>query len=426
MGIRDLIASRIVRHSDPDYAGVLAGLVRSAQPEEGVAETVRAIIEEVRAHGDTALENFTAKFDGIPLKAKDFPVRRKPPEPGKKEKAALEHSFANVLSFSKANRPRNWNRKNREGASVGEIYHPFERVGINVPGFSAPLVSTALMTVTLAHAAGVPEIVVVTPPPVNDLMLYALRLAGATEIYQVGGAHAMAALAYGTSTIKRVNKIFGPGNKYVVEAKRQVLGVVAIDQLPGPSEIAVVADDTARPDFVAADLLAQAEHGPGSQILFLTPSAKLLEAVAAQIEAQLPSLSRQDYLAQTLQSSRLILTKSLIEAVQIVENFAPEHLSLVVKKGRSVAKKIRNSGAIFIGNHSPVAAGDYIAGPSHTLPTGGAAKSFPGLTIDQFYKRTSLVEYTPKAIRKAAPNIEILARLEKLDAHARSAKIRTI
>lgn len=418
------ISERIVRYTDKNYAATIASLNRAAQPEESVVEAVRAIINEVRANGDAALEAFTAKFDKKDLKAKDFLVTRKSVTPEAKAKGALNHSLANVTAFAKANLPKPWNRKNREGATVGEIYHPFQRVGVNVPGFSAPLVSTAIMTVAIAKAAGVPEIVVATPPPVNDLMLYTLRLAGATEIYQVGGAHAMAALAYGTKTIKRVNKIFGPGNKYVVEAKRQVLGAVAIDQLPGPSEIAVIADDTARPDFIAADLLAQAEHGPGSQILFVTASKKVLASVVAAIEEQLPQLARQEYLAQTLQNSRLLLARNLKEAVQIVEDFAPEHTSLVVKNGRALAKTMRNSGAIFVGNYSPVAAGDYIAGPSHTLPTGGAAKSFPGLTVDQFYKRTSIVEYSKESIRKAAPNIAILAGLEKLDAHAKSATIR--
>lgn len=419
------ISDRIVRHTDKNYRSTLASLNRAAQPAESVIEAVRAIINEVRANGDAALEAFTAKFDKQNIKARNFLVTRKSITPDAKAKAALNHSLANVTAFAKANLPKSWSRKNREGASVGEIYHPFTRVGINVPGFSAPLVSTAIMTVAIAKAAGVPEIVVATPPPVNDLMLYTLRLAGATEVYQVGGAHAMAALAYGTKTIKRVNKIFGPGNKYVVEAKRQVLGAVAIDQLPGPSEIAVIADDSARADFIAADLLAQAEHGPGSQILFVTASKKMLAAVVEQLSIQLPQLARQDYLAQTLQNSRLILAKNPKEAVQIVEDFAPEHTSLVVKNGRALAKTMKNSGAIFIGNYSPVAAGDYIAGPSHTLPTGGAAKSFPGLTVDQFYRRTSLVEYSKDAIRKAAPNIAVLATLEKLDAHAKSASIRT-
>lgn len=420
------ISDRIVRYTDSNYSKVLASLTRAAQPQEDVCEAVRAIITEVRTNGDKALEAFTAKFDKQQFKAAEFLVTRKSIRPDKKAKAALNHSLENVTAFAKASLPKAWNRKNREGATVGEIFHPFQRVGVNVPGFSAPLVSTAIMTVAIAKAAGVKEIVVATPPPVNDLMLYTLRLAGATEIYQVGGAHAMAALAYGTKTIKRVQKIFGPGNKYVVEAKRQVLGAVAIDQLPGPSEIAVIADDTARPDFIASDLLAQAEHGPGSQILFVTASKKLLAAVVTELEEQLPKLARQEYLAQTLQNSRLILARHLKEVVQIVENFAPEHTSLIVKNGRSLAKTIKNSGAIFIGNYSPVAAGDYIAGPSHTLPTGGAAKSFPGLTVDQFYKRTSLVEYSKESIRKAAPSIAILAGLEKLDAHAKSATIRTV
>jgi histidinol dehydrogenase len=308
---------------------------------------------------------------------------------------------------------------------VGEKFDPLERVGIYVPGGTAPLVSTALMTVSLAKLAGVREIVVTTPPPVNETLLYALRTAGATEIYQVGGAQAIAALACGTASIARVQKVFGPGNAFVVEAKRQLVGFVAIDQLPGPSEIAVVADDTARADFIAADLLAQAEHGSGSQVLFLTPSATLLAAVEDELVAQTSKLSRGKHLAEVLEHHCiLVLVEDVGEAIGIVEDFAPEHLSLVIKDGRQWAQHTRNAGAIFLGNFSPVAAGDFIAGPSHVLPTGGAAKAFSGLTIDQFFRRTSIVEYPERALLRVRPHIETLCAVEELDAHARSISIR--
>jgi histidinol dehydrogenase len=249
--------------------------------------------------------------------------------------------------------------------------------------------------------------------------------AGATEIYQVGGAQAIAALAYGTHTIARVQKIFGPGNAWVVEAKRQVVGAVAIDQLPGPSEIAVVADETAKAAFVAADLLAQAEHGSGSQVLFLTPSAKLLAEVEAELTGQWPALSRGKHLADVLESGcTLVLVEGVGEAIGLVEDFAPEHLTLIIKDARQWSETIKNAGAIFIGNFSPVAAGDFIAGPSHVLPTGGAAKAFSGLTIDQFFRRTSVIEYPERALQRVRKHIEAICAVEKLDAHARSVSIR--
>ena len=259
----------------------------------------------------------------------------------------------------------------------------------------------------------------------NETLHYALRQAGATEIYQVGGAQAIAALAYGTGSITRVQKIFGPGNAFVVEAKRQVVGAVAIDQLPGPSEIAIVADDTARASFVAADLLAQAEHGAGSQVLLLTPSAKLLAAVEAEIVKQSAVLSRGKHFEGVLERGcTFVLTEDVGEAIGLAEDFAPEHLTLVIKEARKWSETIRNAGAIFIGNYSPVAAGDFIAGPSHVLPTGGAAKAFSGLTIDQFYRRTSIVEYPQRALFRVKPHIETFCAVEQLDAHARSVAVR--
>jgi histidinol dehydrogenase len=340
-------------------------------------------------------------------------------------RAAVEYTLKNVRAFSKLRKPRSWSRLNREGAHIGEKFDPLERVGIYVPGGTAPLVSTALMTVPLAKEAGVREIVVTTPPPVDETLAYALRVAGATEIYQVGGAQAIAALAYGTASIARVQKIFGPGNAFVVEAKRQVVGAVAIDQLPGPSEIAVVADETARADFIAADLLAQAEHGAGSQVLFVTCCPKLLAAVESELAEQAPKLLRGKHLSEVLEKGCiLVLVEDVGEAIGIVEDYAPEHLSLVIKDARQWAAHIRNAGAIFIGNFSPVAAGDFIAGPSHVLPTGGAAKAFSGLTIDQFFRRTSIVEYPQRALHRVRPHIESFCAVEQLDAHARSVTIR--
>ncbi len=416
---------RVLRYNDPTFARGIAGLNRHALPDPARATAVAEIIATVRNEGDDALVKYAKQWDQVDLSHGGLMLPARTPQVPDPVRAAVEYALRNIRDFSKLRKPRSWSRTNREGALVGEKFDPLERVGIYVPGGTAPLMSTALMTVTLAKEARVREIVAVTPPPVNETLHYALRMAGATEVYQVGGAQAIAALAYGTGTIARVQKIFGPGNAFVVEAKRQVLGAVAIDQLPGPSEIAIVADDTARADFVAADLLAQAEHGSGSQILFLTPSAKLLAAVESELVKQVPKLSRGKHLAGVLEHGcTLALVEDVGEAIGIVEDFAPEHLTLIIKDARRWSETIRNAGAIFIGNYSPVAAGDFIAGPSHVLPTGGAAKAFSGLTIDQFFRRTSIVEYPQRALYRVKAHIETFCAVEQLDAHARSVSIR--
>jgi histidinol dehydrogenase len=416
---------RVLRFNEPKFAKAIAALNRHAQPEAGRAAAVAEIIETVRRDGDDALVRYAKQWDNFDLAHSGLLLPARMPKVPEPVQTAVDYALGNIRDFSKLRKPRNWSRTNREGATVGEKFEPLERVGIYVPGGTAPLVSTALMTVALAKEARVREIAVVTPPPVNETLQYALRTAGATEVYQVGGAQAIAALAYGTGTIARVQKIFGPGNAYVVEAKRQVVGAVAIDQLPGPSEIAVVADDTANAGFVAADLLAQAEHGAGSQVLFITPSLKMLAAVESEIAKQAPKLQRVKHLNSVLeQGCTLILTEDVGEAIGIAEDFAPEHLTLAIKDARKWAETIRNAGAIFIGNYSPVAAGDFIAGPSHVLPTGGAAKAFSGLTIDQFFRRTSIVEYPPRALHRVCGHIETFCAVEQLDAHARSVTIR--
>jgi len=416
---------RILRYNQPNFAKQIAALNRYAEPAASRATAVAEIITTVRKEGDEALIRYAKKWDGADISKNGLLVPSRTPQPPPKVRAAIEYAIKNIQTFYKLRKPRNWSRLNREGATVGEKFDPLERVGIYVPGGTAPLVSTALMTVPLAKEAGVREIVVTTPPPVNETLIYALRAAGATEIYQVGGAQAIAALAYGTDSIARVQKIFGPGNAYVVEAKRQVVGAVAIDQLPGPSEVAVVADDSARPDFIAADMLAQAEHGAGSQVLLVTCCPKVLAAVEEQLAIQAPKLQRGKHLAEVLEKNCiLVLVEHVGEAIGIVEDFAPEHLSLAIKDARQWAAHIHNAGAIFIGNYSPVAAGDFIAGPSHVLPTGGAAKAFSGLTIDQFFRRTSIVEYPQRALHRVRPHIEAFCEVEKLDAHARSVTIR--
>jgi histidinol dehydrogenase len=418
----------IHKYTDTGFAAALASLHRSAEPAPEVEATVREIIRAVRERGDSALLEFTEKFGGPKLAARQLRVTQRP-KVDAATRTALETSHANVRAFAERSLRKSWTAKNAQGARVGERFDPFQRVGIYVPGGTAPLVSTAVMTVTLAAAAGVPEIVVTTPSDragkVNDALLHALAFCGATEVFQVGGAQAIAALAYGTASIRPVQKIFGPGNAYVVEAKRQVFGRVAIDLLPGPSEILVLADASANAAWIAADLLAQAEHGHRSSIVVVTDSAKLLKSVAVEISRQLEHLQRKEALAGVLaEDCALILVRRLADAVAIANDFAPEHISIVTKDDDRIAAQIVTAGAIFLGGWSPVAAGDFVAGPSHTLPTGGAGKSFPGLTVDMFQRRTSVVRYDAKSLKKSVATIAKFSEVEGLDAHGRSAEIR--
>jgi histidinol dehydrogenase len=285
------------------------------------------------------------------------------------------------------------------------------------------------MTVTLAKVAGCPEIVVCTPcgkdGSINPALLFAARAAGATEIYRVGGAQAIAAMAYGTKTIGRVQKIFGPGNAYVVAAKRLVVGHVSIDLLPGPSELLVLADDTANAAFAAADLLAQAEHGSGHERVWLvTTSAKLVKAVEKEVGRQLSKLTRNEFIQRALENTWLIQVKSLEAGVALANQLAPEHCEVMTRGARKLSEGILTAGAIFLGTWSPTVLGDYVAGPSHTLPTGGAGASFAGLTVDQFQRRTSVVEYNRVSLKKALPAVQKFAELEGLDAHGKSAEAR--
>jgi histidinol dehydrogenase len=424
---------RTVRPRDKNYARFLRSLDRRARATPAVEKTVRDIIAAVEREGDSALLRLTKKFGGPTLAAKDLRV------PARELAAAwrsldaptcraLLAAHKNIRAFAQKSLRKNWSARNAQGAKVGERFDPFQRVGIYVPGGTAPLVSTALMTCTFAAAAGVPDIVAVSPAgkdgKVSKELLAALHLAGATEVYKVGGAQAVAALACGTKSIRPVAKIFGPGNSYVVEAKRQLFGRVAVDLLPGPSEILVIADRKANPAWVAADLLAQAEHGADSIALLLTDSAPLLKAVEREIDRQASRLARGAILKKSLRSAALVLVPRIAEAIAIANNFASEHVSLQVPDPGKFAPKLTTSGAIFLGGYSPVAAGDFLAGPSHELPTGGAGKSFAGLTADQFQRRTSLVELGRSSLRKSVPIVEAFARVEGLDAHGRSASIR--
>lgn len=422
---------RVLRFHDRNFSKAIAIFRRSFSPAPEVQKSVAAIIAQVREDGDRALLALTKKFGGPSLRTRDLRVA--PDEADEPLEAmtqrAITAAHENVRAFAKKSLRKSWQMKNRQGVEVGERFDAFERVGIYIPAGTAPLVSTAIMTVTLAAAAGVPQIVVTTPAAkngtVHPALLFALRLAGATEIYKVGGAQAIAALAFGTETIRPVSKIFGPGNAYVVEAKRQVFGTVAIDLLPGPSEILVIADKTGNPAWIAGDLLAQAEHGNGSFAVFISDSPPLIDYVQRELEEQRGLLQRSEHLAQALaENCVLVLVRHLDDAIALANDFAPEHLTLIARSEKKLASQIRTAGAIFLGPMSPVVGGDFVAGPSHELPTGGAGKSFSGLTVDQFQRRTSIIRFDRESLKKSLPIIKAFSMVEGLDAHGLSASKR--
>jgi histidinol dehydrogenase len=428
----------ILRHADANFAARLEGLTKASSLfDRSIEERTRAILEAVYTRGDAAVLEFTERFDKAQLTVEQLAVTQAELlaasiKADESLRAAVETTRKNVEAFSRKSLRRGWTAKNAQGGRVGEKFDPFQRVGIYIPGGTAPLVSSALMTVTLARVAGCPEIVVCTPcnaaGEVNPALLFAARAAGATEIYRIGGAQAMAAMAYGTATIRHVQKVFGPGNAYVVAAKRLLFGHVAVDLLPGPSELLVLADDSAEPAFIAADLLAQAEHGSGHERVWLvTTSAKLLLAVERELKKQLAKLSRRAFIEAVLnRNGWLIQVASLNDGAALANQLAPEHCEIVTRGAEKLSQKIITAGAIFLGNFSPTVLGDYIAGPSHELPTGGAGASFAGLTVDQFQRRTSVVEYNRGALTKSLTVLRKLAEVEGLDAHARSASIRVI
>ena len=410
-------------------------LQRSAFPEE--AEKAAAeVLAAIRAEGDAAVARYVAKFEGAKLTPKKFRVTdaelaaaeaQVPPE----LKRAVKDAHARVMRFSKASLRAPWTMKTPKGGTAGEFYSPMDRVGVYVPGGTAPLASTSVMTVTLAKAAGVKEIVACTPAgptgTPNPVLLYALKLAGATEVYRVGGIQAIGLMAFGTKTVRKVQKIVGPGNAYVTAAKRQVYGYVGIDQVAGPSEIAVLADGTVPAAWVAADLLSQAEHGSGwEKSLLATPSRAFAEEVKKEILAQTETLSRKALIRRVFDRDGVLIavTPTLADGLELVNRFAPEHFEIMCKDATRLMKGVRSAGAVFAGAWTPESAGDFVAGPSHVLPTGGAANMFNGLTPDDFRRRHSFVAFTRGDLAETAPTIAAFAQVEGLDAHGRAASIR--
>lgn len=401
------------------------------------AEKVAAeLLADIRARGNQAVLDAVKCIDGVELTPETMLVSKE--ELAAAEKAVpedvkrnVQEAHRRVSAFAKAGMRPDWSIDTPHGGKLGERFLPLDRVGVYIPGGTAPLASTSIMTATLAQVAGVPEIVAVTPcakdGTVNPVLLYALVIAGATEIYRVGGIQGVGLIAYGTETVKPVQKIVGPGGAYVTAAKRLVYGNVSLDQVAGPSEICVVADDTANPAWVAADLLSQIEHGTGKEkALLTTDSMALAEAVDAEVLKQLDICSRRDRMAPMVENGGLLIvvTPTIEEAADLASDFAPEHLEVLTKDPNSLLPHLKAAGAIFVGPWAPEPAGDFAAGPSHVLPTGGAAAKFSGLTVEDFRRRTSIIEYTKEDLEDAMPVIETFGAIEGLDAHTRSATIR--
>lgn len=428
---------RVLHHASKTFDADLAAFCRSAAVPREISDSVASILADVRERGDEAVVYYAAKFDGAKLRARD--LRVKPAELAAAAKRlspadrkAIIAARDSIVAFNRRGLPEDWTAKNPHGALVGEKFDPLQRVGLYVPGGQVPLVSTVLMTVTLAKIAGCPEVAVFTPSNAEGKiatgLLAALHLLGVDEVYRIGGVQAIGAMAYGTTTIRPVDKIFGPGNAYTCEAMRQVFGVVGVNGLPGPSEVMIIADDTANVDYAAADLLAQAEHGSGREKIYLVAtSAKIISAIETSINEQLVSLSRSEKTQRVLSEGFLAVeVKTLAQAAAVANYVAPEHLELLVsdKAAKTLTKAITTAGAIMIGNDTPTALGDFTAGPSHVLPTGRAGRFFSGMRTADFLRRTSIIRYDKKSIKKGEPIVAAFAAMEQLDAHGRSAKIR--
>ena len=409
-------------------------LARPAFDPEAEA-TARRVLEDIRANGDKAVQKYTKEYNGIALPAAKFAVPREEMLAAAEAvdlrfKRTASEVFARIARFGKAGMRKDWSLATPKGGVLGERFTPLARVGAYIPGGAAPLASTALMSLSLAKIAGVPEIVACTPcdkhGKINPFLLHALEVAGATEVYRLGGIQAIGAMAYGTPTVRKVQKIVGPGGPYVTAAKKLVYGEVDLDMVAGPSEIAVLADETAVPAHVAADLLSQLEHGTGHEkALLVTPYMAMAAKVLAEMERQAAQLSRREAIARAAAAGALFVVADTLDiGMDIVNRFAPEHFEIMTKEPRRWLQKVKNAGAVFVGAWTPESAGDFVAGPSHVLPTGGTAAFFSGLTVDSFRKRSSVVAFTRADLIETLPLIEEMGRVEGLDGHARAAAVR--
>ena len=425
----------IIRLDEHTKQNILEDLLkRDPNQYSAYAGTVQQIIDEVKAKGDEALFGYTRQFDHAQITPSNVRVTKEEMEEAKNQVdpaliRVMETSMANIREYHERQLRQSWFSSKPDGTILGQKITPLETVGVYVPGGKASYPSTVLMNIIPAKAAGVDRIVMVTPPgadgKVNPVTLTAACLAGVTEVYKAGGAQAIAALAFGTKSIPRVNKIVGPGNIFVALAKKAVYGHVSIDSIAGPSEILVIADETANPRYVAADLLSQAEHDELASAILVTTSMELAKAVSEQVDGFLRTLSRKAILEKSLENYGYILVAdSLEDAIRTANEIASEHLEIVTKNPFEVMTKIRNAGAIFIGEYSSEPLGDYFAGPNHVLPTNGTAKFFSPLGVDDFVKKSSIIYYSREALEKSRLEIEAFANSESLTAHANSIHVR--
>ena len=395
-------------------------------------ETVLEVLERVRTEGDKAVIEYEEKFDHVHLDSltvseEEFAEAEK--AVSIELKAAIMLAFNNIKKFHEAQKFESKPVNTLPGVTCWQKAVAIEKVGLYVPGGTAPLFSTVLMLATPAQIAGCKEIVLCTPPnregKIHPAILYAAKIAGVSRVFKAGGVQAIGAMAYGTSSVPKVYKIFGPGNQYVMAAKQEVsLHDVAIDMPAGPSEVAVLADETANPVFVASDLLSQAEHGVDSQSMLITTSATLIRAVTEEVERQLEELPRKEIAARSLEHSKLILIDNMELAVEMMNRYAPEHLIIETKNYHELAEKIVNTGSVFLGAYSPESAGDYASGTNHTLPTNGYAKAYSGVSLDSFIRKITFQEITKEGIATIGPAIEVMAANEYLDAHKNAVSVR--
>jgi len=422
---------KILDYKSADFAGQLQKACAAASPSAEVSAAVDAVIADVRARGDAAVFAFTKKFDGADICAKNVRVsdaefKAAVAAVPAADKRAMRSAIACVKKFNARSKPKNWRAKNPHGATVGETFFPIERVGIYIPGGQAPLVSTVVMTATLAKIAGCPEICVCTPPArdgsVNPYVLCALALLGAGEVYKIGGSQAIAAMGVGTESVKKVDKLFGPGNAFVMETKRRLFGEVGCDLLPGPSEVLILADANANARYIAADLLSQAEHGSGREkIFFITTSPKLVREVGREIASLSASLSRAEKLSKIIDEGCYVVEVPSLEAgAKVAEYVAPEHMEIHARGAERLASKITTAGAVLVGENSPTVLGDFTAGPSHTLPTGRTGRFSGGLQVSDFMRRSSYVKYGKKSLALARETVVAFGKMEGLDAHYKS------
>jgi histidinol dehydrogenase len=424
----------VIRYSQPDFKErfieLRAAVFRATHFDSKKEKQLDAILNEVVRRGDEAIAEYTENFDGVKLTPAQFRISdAELKDAHKTTDKTLLKSIRQAIKNVRQYQTKIFVGNDKTFKSTGIKYTPIKRVGICVPGASAPLPSTVIMTAVPAQVAGVKEIVVISPPRCRDsiypVILATCRELKIKEVYRIGGAQAVMALAQGTKTIRNVDKIVGPGNAWVQMAKKKVLGLVGIDSIAGPSEVLIIANKQANPAWVASDMLSQAEHAPGSAVLF-TDSEKLAPDVLAQLKKQAAKLGRsKETINCLLKFGAIVVFRNMVEIVNYANLFAAEHLQIQCgKQSRQIAKRIKNAGAIFIGEYSPVAAGDYFAGPSHTLPTGTSARFFSALSANDFVKSTSIIEYDKKTLAGAAEDIIRLAQTEGLDAHAKSVRIR--